>query len=83
MKKADKQIKVEDLHFVDFALKPGPVRKEKSYWAHLMLLFSHGRALLRPRNLKNFLAINKFFPTKLKKIKEKGKYVTNHPLLYL
>ena len=29
MKKADKQIKVEDLHFVDFALKPGPVRKEK------------------------------------------------------
>ena len=40
MKKADKQIKVADLYFVDFALKPGPVRKEKHIeptWCYFFL----------------------------------------------
>ena len=31
MIKADKQIKMADLQFVDFALMPGPVRKEKQF----------------------------------------------------
>ena len=31
MIKADKQIKMADLQFVDFALMPGPVRKEKKF----------------------------------------------------
>ena len=31
MKKAVKQIKMADLHFVEFALIPSPVRKEKQF----------------------------------------------------
>ena len=31
MKKVDKQVKMADLNFVDFALMPGPVREEKQF----------------------------------------------------
>ena len=68
------------LKFCWLCFKAGPGEERKVILSPLDVTIFSRTSPSAPAKLKTFLSYKQIFPNQ---IKEKGKYVTNHPLLYL